>query len=51
MAKTTPSPAPAQPAEPTDQDPPAGGRWIRQPDGSLTPHPDDIPPTQPAPQE
>jgi hypothetical protein len=35
MAKT-PTPAPEQPAE---QDPPAGGRWIRQPDGSLTPHP------------
>lgn len=50
MAKT-PNPAPAQSTEPTDQDPPAGGRWIRQPDGSLTPHPDDLPPAEPAPQE
>lgn len=47
MAKT-PTPAPEQPAE---QDPPTGGRWIRQRDGSLTPHPDDLPPAEPAPQE
>ena len=47
MAKT-PTPAPAQP---TEQAPPAGGRWIRQPDGSLQPHPDDVSPAEPAPQE
>lgn len=46
MAKTTP--APDLPAE---QDPPAGGRWIRQPDGSLVPNPVDLPPADPAPQE
>lgn len=48
MAKTTPTPAPTLPAE---QDPPAGGRWIRQPDGSLTPHPDDLLPAEPDHQE
>lgn len=47
MAKTS-NPVPEQPAE---QNPPSGGRWIRQPDGSLTPHPDDLPPAEPASQE
>lgn len=50
MAKT-PNPLPASPEQPAEQDPPAGGRWVRQPDGSLTPHPDDLPPVEPAPQE
>lgn len=50
MAKT-PDPLPACPAPPAEQDPPAGGRWVRQPDGSLLPHPDDLAPPAPAPQE
>lgn len=49
MARNTPP----DPAPPVEQDPPAGGRWIRNADGSVSPHPDDSPPAaeQPAPQE
>lgn len=40
MPKKDPSPALQ---EPISVDPPAGGRWIRQPDGSLVPVPDEAP--------